>query len=382
METFNITYSKKNIPIPSENEYKLKLITKTENFLKRLLWKALAFLGKLKSSDKDNYGFKTVKCPSSVKELVPFENDMMDMIKNLEFKRVNNEFQSNLRNDIRQIRRSNNLFISADKSRNIYKVSKASYERMMHENVTKTYKKCNTNKSNSINFKAKQIARKLKIDGRVQKLDENEAYVTIKHHKEGFPDEISCRLINPSEADIGKISKQILDRVGNTILVKNKVNQWKNMYSAMEWYRNIKRKDQCSFVVFDIESFYPSISTKLFDEAVSFAKLYYDFTSDELELIMHSRKTLLFWQDSAWVKKEGHEDFDIPMGCYDVTEICELVGIYIQNKLCKLMNRKDFGLYRDDGLGILRNTSGLKQIEQVRTLSKYLKNVDSLLLAK
>ena len=44
------------------------------------------------------------------------------MIKNFEFKRVNNKFQSNLGNDIRQIRRSNNLFISADKSRNIYKV--------------------------------------------------------------------------------------------------------------------------------------------------------------------------------------------------------------------------------------------------------------------
>ena len=73
---------------------------------------------------------------------------------------------------------------------------------------------------------------------------------------------------------------------------------------------------------------------------------------------MHSRKTLLFWQDSTWVKKEGDEDFDIPMGCYDGAEICELVGIYIQNKLCKLMNKKDFGLYRDDGIGILRNTSG------------------------
>ena len=123
--------------------------------------------------DKDNYGFKTVKCPSSVKEVVSFENDVMDMIKNLEFKRVNNEFQSNLRNDIRQIRISNNLFISVDKSRNIHKVSKASYGRMMHEIVTKTCKKCNTNKSNSINFKAKQIASKLKIDDRVQKLDEN-----------------------------------------------------------------------------------------------------------------------------------------------------------------------------------------------------------------
>ena len=81
-------------------------------------WKALAFLGKLKGSEKDNYGFKTAKCPSSVKQLVPFENDMMDMIKNLEFERVNNEFQSNLRNDIRQIRESNNLFVSTDKSRN------------------------------------------------------------------------------------------------------------------------------------------------------------------------------------------------------------------------------------------------------------------------
>ena len=131
----------------------------------------------------------------------------------------------------------------------------------MHENVTKTYKKCNTNKSNSINFRAKQIADKLKIDDRVQKLGETEAYVTIKDHKEGFPNKISCRLINPPKADIGNISKQILDRVSNTILVKNKVNQWKNTYSVIEWYHNIKRKDQCFFVVFDIESFYPSIST-------------------------------------------------------------------------------------------------------------------------
>ena len=130
------------------------------------------------------------------------------------------------------------------------------------------------------------------------------------------------------------------------------------MSSVIEWYRNIKRKGQWFFVVFHIESFYPSILTKLFDEAISFAKLHYDFISDELEIMMHSRKTLLFWQNSTWVKKEGDEDFDIPMGCYDDAEICELVGIYIQNKLYKLMNKNDFGLFRDCGLWILRNTSG------------------------
>ena len=165
----------------------------------------------------------------------------------------------------------------------------------------------------------------------------------------------------------------MLDRVNNTILEKNKVNQWKNTSSVIEWYRNIKRKDQCSFVIFDIESFYPSISIKLLDEAISFAKLYYDFTSDELEIIMHSRKTLLFWKNSTWVKKEGDEDFDIPMGCYDGAEICELVGTYIQNKLCKLMNKKDFGLYRDDGLGILRNTSGPEADQKRKNIIKIFK---------
>ena len=86
-------------------------------------------------------------------------------------------------------------------------------------------------KSNSTNFKAKQIASKLKIDNRVQKLDENEVYITIKDHKEEFPDKISCHLINPSKTDIGKIRKQILDRVNNTTLEKNKENQWKNTFS-------------------------------------------------------------------------------------------------------------------------------------------------------
>ena len=87
---------------------------KMEIFFKRMRWKALAFLGKIKRSDKDNYGFKTAKYPSSIKELVPFENDMMDMINNLEFKSVKNEFQSKLTSDMRKIHESNNLFVSAE----------------------------------------------------------------------------------------------------------------------------------------------------------------------------------------------------------------------------------------------------------------------------
>ena len=190
---------------------------------------------------------------------------------------------------------------------------------------------------------------------------------------EGFPDKISCPFINLSNTDIGKISKQIFDRVNNTRLEKNKVNQWKNTSSVLEWCRRIMQKDQCSFLVFDTESFYLSISTKLFDEAISFAKLYYNFTSDELEIIMHSRKSFLFWQDSTCVKKEADEDFEISMGCYDGAETGELVGIYIQNKLCKLINKKDFRVYRDDGLGISRKTTGHKADQRRKNIIKIFK---------
>ena len=172
----------------------------------------------------------------------------------------------------------------------------------MHDNLTKTYKKRNNDKTKTINIKTKEIASKLKLEDRIQILDGNDAYISIKDHQEGFPDKVSCRLINPSKTAIGKISKQIIDKINSSILEKGKVNQWKNTPSVIEWYCNIKQKDQCSFVVFDIEHFYPSVSEKLLDKAILFAKSHYNFTPDELEIVLHSRKSFLFWNQSTWVK--------------------------------------------------------------------------------
>ena len=61
------------------------------------------------------------------------------------------------------------------------------------------------------------------------------------------------------------------------------------------------------------------------------------------------------------------------MGCFDGAEICELVGIYIQSKLCKLMNKKDFRIYRDDGLGIVGNTSGPEADRKSKSITKVFK---------
>ena len=63
MERFNISYSQKNIPIPTKKQYKIQLISKVEDLVIRMRWKALEFLGKLDNQVRDNYGFKSSKCP-------------------------------------------------------------------------------------------------------------------------------------------------------------------------------------------------------------------------------------------------------------------------------------------------------------------------------
>ena len=88
----------------------------------------------------------------------------------------------------------------------------------------------------------KKIAQKLEIDERVEKMQETEAFLTIKDHKEGFPHTLSFRLINPSKSDMGKISKSLLDSINENILKQTNVNQWRNTPQGITWFKNIKSK--------------------------------------------------------------------------------------------------------------------------------------------
>ena len=71
---------------------------------------------------------------------------------------------------------------------------------------------------------------------------------------------------------------------------------------------------------------------------------------------MNARKMLFFHHGQPWMKKNGEEDFDIPMGCHDGAEVCELVVTFILNKISSIMQEQNnVGLYRDDGLSIFTN---------------------------
>ena len=81
----------------------------------------------------------------------------------------------------------------------------------------------------------------------------------------------------------------------------------------IEWFKAIKNKQQCTFTVFDIESFYPSISSDLFNKALKFAKEIIPTAHSGLKIMMHSRKTLLFHENEPWVKQKGDKNFDVSM---------------------------------------------------------------------
>ena len=53
------------------------------------------------------------------------------------------------------------------------------------------------------------------------------------------------------------------------------------------------------------------------------------------------------------------------MGAYDGAEVCELVCTYLLNLLSKKYTKNDFGLYRENGLAVLKNKS-VPQSEQVK----------------
>ena len=103
METFNIEYSTKNIPIPNKDEYKMQLIAKTEHLIKRMRWKTLQFLGKLENIASFTYGFPSSKCPPVVDQLSVFEYDLMKMIKNFRKFQSSERYKTNFRKSCKKI---------------------------------------------------------------------------------------------------------------------------------------------------------------------------------------------------------------------------------------------------------------------------------------
>ena len=145
MEVKNFRYSLKNIPIPTKSNYLKCLTEKTENFIRKSRWKAYYFCKwnskPVNESANGYFGFKTRTTPPPNKHLNAFENDLYDPIQKVEFTNVQNTFQKKLKKDIQSNKSSNNMLVFADKSTNLYELSRDNYEKLLHDNITQTYQK-------------------------------------------------------------------------------------------------------------------------------------------------------------------------------------------------------------------------------------------------
>ena len=148
-------------------------------------------------------------------------------------------------------------------------------------------------------------------------------------------------------------------------------------YTAPIWFSlpiSILKKHRHSFISFDIVDFYPSISENLPDQALSWASNLAIITKDEISIIKHARKSVLFNDGKPWTKKDSNSLFDVTMGSYDRVEICELLGLFILNKLGQKFGKENIGLYRDDGLAITKSKSA-RLADKTRKDPPFSKNV-------
>lgn len=364
MDRISFNYSTKNIPCANSKFYMQQLIAKSEKFIKNLRWRAFFYLNpKSKGEQTNTYGFNTTRSPPAIKELRTFENRMCNIIQGIQFSDTTNKFQKNLKTDIKAATDTNDVIVKADKTTNFYRMKTEDYNTLLDKNVQKNYKKTPDSHIVDINKEAKELAKQLKIDERVDTIAHRESFVTLKDHKPNFSNAPTCRLINPTKSELGKVSQQILARVVQKVTTCTNVNLWKNTKAVLDWFNDIVDKPNASFICFDIVDFYPSISEKLLLDALNFAETFESITPTEKETVIHSKKTLLFNNSKPWSKKTG--PFDITMGSFDGAEACELVVCYLLKQLNDEIGQGcSMGLYRDDGLAAAHGTP--RQIENIK----------------
>lgn len=322
-------------------------------------WKAIMYNPDIKDdrNTEEYYGLKTLYCPKQVKEITAFEKDLYDVVKNLKFRKTKNNFQRTLNEDIKSIYSSNKTMTFADKTTNMYRLTKEEHEKLLTNAITSKYKKTNDKIKENINKKGKELFKGKNILNRLEINEESNCFISLKDHKENFMNNPTVRLINPAKNQIGRISKVILDKINLGLKEHLKINQWKNTKNVIDWFTKIEDKPRHKFIMFDIKDFYPSITEPLLMKALNFAEKHTRIPKEDIAIIKQARQSLLFNNNETWMKKESGL-FDVTQGALDGAEICELIGIFSLYELSQTYNKNNIGLYRDDGLGVFKNISG------------------------
>ena len=95
-------------------------------------------------------------------------------------------------------------------------------------------------------------------------------------------------------------------------------------------------------------------------KALDYASRCTKITQQDRHIIIHSKRSLLYHQNSPWTKKNSDSIFDVTMGSYDGAETCELIGVYMLSLIAPKF-KDEVGLYRDDGIAVCKAEPREKQ---------------------
>ena len=138
------------------------------------------------------YGLRSLSSPKPVKEVTPFENELISLVKNIRYRKVRNHFQNQQQEDLRRMKASNKTMTFADKTTSIYRLTREEHEKILNDSITATYKKASNNIKKKINPVGKQVLRNNKVLKRMQTNRENNCFISLKDQKEKF------QIIQPS----------------------------------------------------------------------------------------------------------------------------------------------------------------------------------------
>ena len=74
----------------------------------------------------------------------------------------------------------------ADKTSNMYRLTKEQYDKLIMNSITSTYKKANSNIKKQINKAGKNLMRDKEVIKRMEANEEGNSFITIKDDKKSF----------------------------------------------------------------------------------------------------------------------------------------------------------------------------------------------------
>ena len=98
-------------------------------------------------------------------------------------------------------------FTFADKTTNLYQLTKAEHDRMINNAITSKYKKASNNIKKKINIDGNQILKNREVLNRLKMNGKNNSFMTLKDHNKNFNNNPTVRLINPAKIELGLLAR-------------------------------------------------------------------------------------------------------------------------------------------------------------------------------